>query len=67
MWLARKGKQANEPEAVQVVRCRDCLLGEGYPAEGRTVYHCNLMRRMMEGSDYCSYGKNIDNRTEMRQ
>ena len=59
-WLA--GAVANAPtvDAVEVVRCKDCLYWEEYDGEMFCLCNANLMTDTAP-DDFCSYGERKDN------
>ena len=53
-------------DAVEVVRCKDCLNSWVIPKEMRNVgeYRCEFLYAEMYGDDYCSYGERREDETD---
>ena len=53
-------------DAVEVVRCKDCLNSWVIPKEMRNVgeYRCEFWYAEMYGDDYCSYGERREDETD---
>ena len=53
-------KQEPTVDAVEVVRCKDCTKGEKY-SNLPCYFFCMEHHRLVEPTDFCSYGERKDN------
>lgn len=47
-------------DAVEVVRCKDCICFKDNNPNSFGEMWCNFHHMTMSGNDYCSYGKKVD-------
>ena len=68
-WAIRVTEAQPTVDAVEVVRCKDCVDSEVIPKEMQNVgeWFCNYWCAEMHEDDYCSCGKRRDASTKEEQ